>query len=238
MELHASDGSGPLRCSLCHADLQEPSVTCPSCGTVLHAECRRELTRCPTLGCESPVAVGDKVAHRPVSLLALLLVIVMPSIPFLVLWPPFAYYCTDHLVTGFHMMASLWPLEGILLLAGVIGPLVVLNHWRKNGSLSGLRMFVVFLLSFWSMGYCMWFEPTVEIGLRRWESDVLAPRAEALKRLTTETVADRAPSDVQGYVFPRSENVPEGVLLYTVVGGGPWPGWGIFIPCRWRCSSA
>jgi hypothetical protein len=43
-----------VRCAFCHDALDEKedeNVRCPSCGTVLHWDCRALLARCPTLGC-------------------------------------------------------------------------------------------------------------------------------------------------------------------------------------------
>jgi hypothetical protein len=39
---------GAKRCAVCHGDAAS-AVECPSCATVVHAECREG--RCPTLGC-------------------------------------------------------------------------------------------------------------------------------------------------------------------------------------------
>ncbi len=44
---------GELRCSICHDGLGRSRLTCPSCGTWFHRDCRDEVRRCPTLGCAS-----------------------------------------------------------------------------------------------------------------------------------------------------------------------------------------
>src|SRR5579872_2385122 len=44
------------RCALCHDVLVAAGAwQCVACGTVLHAECRAEVRRCPTLGCREGV---------------------------------------------------------------------------------------------------------------------------------------------------------------------------------------
>ena len=42
----------PLRCAVCH-DEPESLVRCEGCGSAFHEDCRRELARCPTLGCSA-----------------------------------------------------------------------------------------------------------------------------------------------------------------------------------------
>lgn len=51
-------GEPVARCGYCLEDVceLEPTHTC-QCGSVLHKECRRELGRCPTLGCYGTTAV-------------------------------------------------------------------------------------------------------------------------------------------------------------------------------------
>ncbi|MEZ6185282.1 MAG: hypothetical protein R3F62_09775 [Planctomycetota bacterium] len=50
-EVAASDG---VRCAYCHDGFEQAAARCGGCGTLLHAECRRELGRCPTPGCSAP----------------------------------------------------------------------------------------------------------------------------------------------------------------------------------------
>src|SRR5258708_251307 len=123
--------TGPIRCAFCHADLDEPSLSCRRCGTALHPDCGAALPACPTLGCAE---VQDKVRAGPpphrLGFLVQVLVVLLPALPFAVIVVPFYYYCSDHLVTGFHMMASWWPFEGLLLLVGIIAPIALLNGWR------------------------------------------------------------------------------------------------------------
>lgn len=45
---------GALRCAYCHGDAQGLLECCDACGVLVHAECRRELGRCSTLGCAAP----------------------------------------------------------------------------------------------------------------------------------------------------------------------------------------
>jgi hypothetical protein len=49
-------GRAVLRCAVCHDDLASPRLVCPACRTMLHAECRSLVRRCPTLGCVGLVA--------------------------------------------------------------------------------------------------------------------------------------------------------------------------------------
>jgi hypothetical protein len=49
--------AAPLRCALCHDDLDQASFFCGGCGVRLHTDCRESLTRCPTLGCVPRVHV-------------------------------------------------------------------------------------------------------------------------------------------------------------------------------------
>ncbi len=47
-------GKGLLRCGYCHGEAHGLLEGCSECGILLHADCRRALGRCPTLGCLSP----------------------------------------------------------------------------------------------------------------------------------------------------------------------------------------
>ena len=57
------------RCAYCHDAGGEPA--CRGCGVVLHEECRKELSRCPTLGCvgwdEKKAAGVETVVRFPVA---------------------------------------------------------------------------------------------------------------------------------------------------------------------------
>ncbi len=54
-----------LRCAFCHDDLEEEAAFCPGCQTVLHLDCRAQLTECPTLGCRSSMFTPLPAAARP-----------------------------------------------------------------------------------------------------------------------------------------------------------------------------
>ncbi|RMG10163.1 MAG: hypothetical protein D6731_17970 [Planctomycetota bacterium] len=56
----ARAGRAELRCAYCHDARARLEAAC-ACGTLLHPDCRAELTRCPTLGC------GRSLPPRPVS---------------------------------------------------------------------------------------------------------------------------------------------------------------------------
>lgn len=47
-------GKGLLRCGYCHGEAHGLLEGCSECGILLHADCRRALGRCATLGCSSP----------------------------------------------------------------------------------------------------------------------------------------------------------------------------------------
>jgi hypothetical protein len=47
-------GKGLLRCGYCHGEAHGLLEGCSECGILLHADCRRALGRCPTLGCQTP----------------------------------------------------------------------------------------------------------------------------------------------------------------------------------------
>lgn len=49
-----------LRCAYCHASADD-AAPCQGCGTLLHPECWRDVTRCPTLGCSA----GRRVRVEP-----------------------------------------------------------------------------------------------------------------------------------------------------------------------------
>lgn len=42
--------AGNVRCAVCHGAAID-ALPCPGCRTVVHADCRTDLGRCPTLGC-------------------------------------------------------------------------------------------------------------------------------------------------------------------------------------------
>lgn len=43
--------SNHTRCAWCHGSALEEAAACAGCGVLVHAECRAQLVRCPTLGC-------------------------------------------------------------------------------------------------------------------------------------------------------------------------------------------
>lgn len=47
-------GKALLRCGYCHGEAHGLLEGCSACGILLHADCRRALGRCPTLGCLTP----------------------------------------------------------------------------------------------------------------------------------------------------------------------------------------
>lgn len=59
---------GVLRCGFCHGDAQGLLEACQGCSVLLHADCRRDLGRCCTLGCEAPsvqsAAISIQVARE------------------------------------------------------------------------------------------------------------------------------------------------------------------------------
>lgn len=56
---------GGLRCACCFGDAQGLLEGC-ACGVLVHADCRRSLGRCPTLGCGAESAQGCGVEpHSP-----------------------------------------------------------------------------------------------------------------------------------------------------------------------------
>jgi len=56
---------GALRCAYCHGAAQGLLECCDGCGVLVHADCRRELGRCSTLGCQAPSAQAVALAARP-----------------------------------------------------------------------------------------------------------------------------------------------------------------------------
>ncbi len=43
-----------LRCSYCHGEARGLLEGCEGCAALFHADCRLELGRCATLGCQAP----------------------------------------------------------------------------------------------------------------------------------------------------------------------------------------
>ncbi|MCO5172267.1 MAG: hypothetical protein M9894_38710 [Planctomycetes bacterium] len=58
VELIARDR--PARCAVCHDDAAPPEDRCEACGALLHAECRRAVGGCPTLGCRERAAPAEE----------------------------------------------------------------------------------------------------------------------------------------------------------------------------------
>ncbi len=56
---------GALRCAYCHGAAQGLLECCDGCGVLVHADCRRELGRCSTLGCAAPSAQGVSISSPP-----------------------------------------------------------------------------------------------------------------------------------------------------------------------------
>ncbi len=52
------------RCAICHDTLGEQETACAGCGSKTHADCRRELGRCATLGCAAEVAPPGAAGPR------------------------------------------------------------------------------------------------------------------------------------------------------------------------------
>lgn len=53
-----------LRCGYCHGEARGLLECCQGCGALLHADCRRELARCSTLGCLAS-SVQDSAPPAP-----------------------------------------------------------------------------------------------------------------------------------------------------------------------------
>jgi hypothetical protein len=60
MERFILERRRPERCALCHGALAASRLmACALCGSVLHDDCRAELTRCPTLACDGALCALD-----------------------------------------------------------------------------------------------------------------------------------------------------------------------------------
>jgi hypothetical protein len=55
--------SRAARCAICH-DEARPLKQCPRCASLFHDACRRELRRCPTIGCRSMVDSDSGDEHE------------------------------------------------------------------------------------------------------------------------------------------------------------------------------
>lgn len=54
-----------LRCALCHGEARGLLEGCGACGALLHADCRRDLGRCPTIGCGEASVQAQPLAPLP-----------------------------------------------------------------------------------------------------------------------------------------------------------------------------
>lgn len=52
LDVAVRPGAGPTRCAFCRDDLDLHPERCAGCATAVHLECRAELQRCPTAGCD------------------------------------------------------------------------------------------------------------------------------------------------------------------------------------------
>ena len=55
----------PLRCSYCHGEARGLLQSCAGCASLLHVDCRRELGRCTTLGCQRAPALRVSLRAPP-----------------------------------------------------------------------------------------------------------------------------------------------------------------------------
>lgn len=51
--------AGTLRCAYCHDPIAGVVECCASCSALVHADCRGEFGRCPTLGCTASSALSE-----------------------------------------------------------------------------------------------------------------------------------------------------------------------------------
>jgi hypothetical protein len=68
LEIDPPEASDQPRCAYCHDDLDQKTVTCQACRTILHQDCAKELGSCPTLKCpgkfqlsSTPSALGSPI---------------------------------------------------------------------------------------------------------------------------------------------------------------------------------
>jgi hypothetical protein len=63
-QLRAREREGRAVCAYCHDLLGAEPTRCGGCGAEYHADCRRELGRCATVGCAASAA-PPRVAREP-----------------------------------------------------------------------------------------------------------------------------------------------------------------------------
>jgi hypothetical protein len=136
------------------------------------------------------------------------------------------YHACDHLITLFDLLA-LAPLFGPLLLALFVLSCALLA-WKspkgKRAYAPLLHFPIVVLVSVLSL---MHLPPA---GKWLWEQTVLKPRRDVLRDLASRSLVERrVPLDVDGYRFEGVELTNGGVMLYTVLAGGPFASKGIFV---------
>jgi hypothetical protein len=137
------------------------------------------------------------------------------------------YYDCDHLVTLFDFLIFA-PLFGPLLLALFVLSCALLA-WRspkgKRAYAPVLHFPIVVLVLAVSLRY------VPSAGAWLWEQTVLNPRRDALRELSRRSIVERrVPLDVDGYRFEGVVLTDGGVMLYTVMAGGPFSSKGIFVP--------
>jgi len=179
----------PVRCALCHADLEVPLVECSACRSALHEDCLTALGKCPTLGCPSRSKRTDVVIAPPpvpaprLGVLAQLALLVLPAVPLSgVVGLAYSFGYSDaagRLDTGDFVVFGLG--LPILAVASVLPTIGGTLYYRRR--LGGLRRLLLVLGSMslaaivdWNSDYAR------RLGCSAWEKEVLAPRIGALRR--------------------------------------------------------
>jgi hypothetical protein len=88
--VHAEAHRSPdARCAYCHDALRGAVATCARCHTVCHDDCREQLGRCPTLGCDgvAPTPPSPRTRAHPSRARFWIELIVFESVAFLALAP-------------------------------------------------------------------------------------------------------------------------------------------------------
>ena len=116
-------------------------------------------------------------------------------------------------------------LQGFLILAGLSTAVIV---WRTPEGWR-IRVGVLHVLIL-ALAVALLRE-TPPLGRWLWEQHVLRPRAASLRRYALNPpTASGQPFMVDGHHFRCCERLPEGLLFYTIVLGGPFCSTGIFVP--------
>lgn len=223
--LRLSSVRDPVRCAMCHADLDAPLVECPACKTVLHEDCLETLGRCPTLACPTRSALASPGVPTPrvelprLGVLGQAALAVVPVVPLAVFAPWFGYYgvagSLDHMVVPLYWLA----LPGLAI--GAVASTVVATYaYRRR--LGGLRRVLLVLGSMWLAALVYW--NARDLGCWAWEQRVLAPRIDALRRSL-----DAGAPALEGLNVVNVVRGRQGFLLYRQRADALFPGFGIFI---------